>query len=174
VERLIHQSRTTITLEPADSADVKRCFKRYYAELDHRFDGGFDVARSNRVDIADLTPPSGFVLLARVGDDPVGCGAARLHEDGVAEIKRMWVSPRMRGQGLGGRLLAELERRAAAQGATVARLETNRSLTEAVAMYRRAGYREVTAFNDEPYADHWFEKQLAPAPLDRPRVRMPD
>ena len=39
-------------------------------------------------------------------------------------------------------------------------LETNRALTEAIALYRSAGYREVPAFNDEPFADHWFEKQL--------------
>ena len=40
------------------------------------------------------------------------------------------------------------------------RLETNRELTEAIAMYRRAGYVEVPPFNDEPFADHWFEKRL--------------
>ena len=45
-------------------------------------------------------------------------------------------------------------------GATVARLETNGSLTEAIRLYRSAGYREVPAFNDEPYAHHWFEKDL--------------
>ncbi|HEX6312549.1 MAG TPA: MarR family transcriptional regulator, partial [Acidimicrobiia bacterium] len=43
---------------------------------------------------------------------------------------------------------------------TVARLETNRNLTEAIALYRSAGYVEVDAFNDEPYAHHWFEKRL--------------
>ena len=41
------------------------------------------------------------------------------------------------------------------------RLETNRNLTEAIGMYRSAGYREVDPFNDEPYAHHWFEKVLA-------------
>jgi hypothetical protein len=40
------------------------------------------------------------------------------------------------------------------------RLETNRTLTEAIALYGSAGYVEVPAFNDEPYAHHWFEKQL--------------
>jgi hypothetical protein len=42
----------------------------------------------------------------------------------------------------------------------VVRLETNRALTEAIAMYRSAGYVEVPAFNAEPYGDHWFEKRL--------------
>jgi hypothetical protein len=43
----------------------------------------------------------------------------------------------------------------------VLRLETNRSLTEAIAMYHSAGYLEVDPFNDEPYAHHWFEKRIA-------------
>ena len=72
----------------------------------------------------------------------------------------MWVSPEARGVGLGGRLLRELERHAAAAGSTVLQLETNRALSEAIGLYRDAGYVEVEAFNDEPYAHHWFEKRL--------------
>ena len=72
----------------------------------------------------------------------------------------MWVSPDARGLGLGRRLLRELEQDAAAAGARAVRLETNRSLTEAISLYRQAGYREVDRFNDEPYAHHWFEKRL--------------
>jgi ribosomal protein S18 acetylase RimI-like enzyme len=74
----------------------------------------------------------------------------------------MWVAPAVRGLGVGRRLLAELEARAAAAGARTARLETNRALPEAVQLYRSAGYREVAPFNDEPYAHHWFEKDLIP------------
>jgi len=59
-------------------------------------------------------------------------------------------------------MLAALERYAAERGWTAVRLDTNRNLTEAIAMYRRAGYREVEAFNTEHYAHHWFEKHLAP------------
>jgi ribosomal protein S18 acetylase RimI-like enzyme len=47
-----------------------------------------------------------------------------------------------------------------AEGVRVLRLETNQALTEAISLYRAAGYREVPAFNDEPYAHHWFEKSL--------------
>jgi ribosomal protein S18 acetylase RimI-like enzyme len=72
----------------------------------------------------------------------------------------MWVAPTARGLGLGRRLLRELEAGAGHRGATCARLETNRALTEAIKLYRSAGYDEVAAFNDEPYADHWFEKRL--------------
>ncbi len=160
VERLILRSQTVIAPAAAASAEVQTCFSRYVAELDERFRTGFDVTRSNRADIADLTPPHGLVLLARVGDDPVGCGAVLLHGDGIATLKRMWVAPRVRGTGLGRRLLVALEDQAARHGAAAIRLETNLSLTEAIAMYRSAGYQEVPAFNDEPYADHWFEKRL--------------
>ena len=69
----------------------------------------------------------------------------------------MWVAADARGLGVGRRLLAELEARAQAP---VVRLETNRALTEAIAMYRAAGYAEVAPFNDERYAHHWFEKRL--------------
>jgi ribosomal protein S18 acetylase RimI-like enzyme len=74
----------------------------------------------------------------------------------------MWVAPPARGLGLGHRLLRELERDAAQAGAAAVRLETNGSLSEAINLYRRSGYEEVEAFNDEPYAHHWFEKALPP------------
>ena len=75
----------------------------------------------------------------------------------------MWVAPAARGIGLGRRLLQELERLAREAGVEVLRLETNRSLGEAIALYRSGGFLEVAAFNDEPYAHHWFEKRL-PSP----------
>ena len=73
----------------------------------------------------------------------------------------MWVSPAVRGLGLGRRLLTELEARAQARHAPAVQLETNQVLSEAIALYRSAGYQEVPAFNDEPYAHHWFEKALS-------------
>jgi ribosomal protein S18 acetylase RimI-like enzyme len=91
----------------------------------------------------------------------VGCGALKFHRRKPAEIKRMWVSPSVRGLSLGRRMLRELECAAAEAGATAVRLETNQRLTEAIGLYRSAGYREVPAFNDEAYAHHWFEKVLA-------------
>ena len=88
---------------------------------------------------------------------------ARLTDKGSGEreLKRMWVAPSARGLGVGRRLLAELESRPAAAGAGTVRLETSGALVEAIAMHRSAGYREVGAFNDEPYAHHWFEKRLS-------------
>jgi GNAT superfamily N-acetyltransferase len=132
----------------------------YFAELGERFDGGFDPGASLPATDADLAEPSGLLLLARLHGEPAGCGALKFHGTEPAELKRMWVASQARGLGLGRRLLSELEDQARRHGATVVRLETNQSLTEAITLYRSAGYAEVSAFSDEQYAHHWFEKQL--------------
>ena len=107
-----------------------------------------------------MTPPAGLFLIATLHGEPVGCGVLKFHSGAPAQIKRMWVASEVRGLGLGRRLLAELEAKAAAHGVRTVRLETNRALDEAISLYRTAGYREVPAFNDEPYAHHWFEKTI--------------
>jgi GNAT superfamily N-acetyltransferase len=136
------------------------CLQEYFADLDARFDVGFDPARSNPAAVDDLRPPAGLLLVATLRSTPIGCGALKLHGSEPAEIKRMWVAASARGLGLGRRLLGELENQAVGYGARTVRLETNRSLVEAIGLYRSAGYVEVPAFNDEPYAHHWFEKHL--------------
>jgi uncharacterized protein YdhG (YjbR/CyaY superfamily)/ribosomal protein S18 acetylase RimI-like enzyme len=150
----------TITPELPDSEDVRWCFAQYYAELDRRVAGGFDVSGALPLIDQDLLPPLGVVLVARRSGQSLGCGAVKLGEPSVAEIKRLWVSPRVRGQGIGSRILAELESRAATAGKQVVRLDTNGALAEALALYRRRGYHEVPPFNAERFADHWFEKDL--------------
>jgi ribosomal protein S18 acetylase RimI-like enzyme len=96
----------------------------------------------------------------------VGCGGLRTLEPGVGELKHVWVHPDARRLGLARRLLERLEEAAAELGLDVLRLDTNASLTEAQAMYRACGYREIPAYVDHVYADHWFEKRLTPsAPL---------
>jgi GNAT superfamily N-acetyltransferase len=152
----------TVRFAVCDPRDplARRCLQAYVEELAGRFDGGFDPDRSISASDDELTLPGGLFLLATAGSEPAGCGALKLHGDGPAELKRMWVSPAMRGTGLGRRLLAELEQQASAHGARTIRLETNRALSEAIALYRTSGYREVAAFNDESYAHHWFEKDL--------------
>jgi DNA-binding MarR family transcriptional regulator/GNAT superfamily N-acetyltransferase len=160
VERLLDASAIQFAACDPRHPDARVCIGAYFSELAQRFDGGFDPARGISADDHELTPPAGLLLLATLHGRPVGCGALKLHQDAPAEVKRMWMSPSVRGLGVGRRLLAELERRAAARGATVARLETNGTLAEAISLYRSAGYREVPAFNDEPYAHHWFEKAL--------------
>jgi ribosomal protein S18 acetylase RimI-like enzyme len=160
VARLLVAGQVDVRIEDPASADARFCIRSYIAELDARFDAGFDPERSISAEAEELVEPHGLLLVARVRDEPVGCGALKLYGSEPVEIKRMWVAPETRGLGLGRRLLRELEQQARERGVTVARLETNRSLTEAIDLYRSAGYVEVAAFNEEPYADHWFEKSL--------------
>ncbi|MGZ4429314.1 MAG: bifunctional helix-turn-helix transcriptional regulator/GNAT family N-acetyltransferase [Nocardioidaceae bacterium] len=160
VERLLLASMVRVDVRDPRHPDARFCVRAYFDELAQRFDAGFDPERSISADDAELTPPAGLLLVAGLHGEPVGCGALKLHPDAPTEIKRMWVSGTVRGLGLGRRLLTELEQHAAARGARVLRLETNRALEEAIGLYRSAGYREVAAFNDEPYAHHWFEKTL--------------
>jgi len=113
------------------------------------------------VDYAEFAEPTGLLLIARLRQQPIGCGALKFHDGEPPDIKRMWVAPSGRGLGVGRRLLEALEGEAAHRGATKIRLETNRSLGEAIALYRSSGYVEVAPFNDEHYAHHWFEKSLS-------------
>jgi DNA-binding MarR family transcriptional regulator/predicted GNAT family N-acyltransferase len=160
VERLLTVGLVQVTDEDPTSADARHCLDAYFRELDDRFDTGFEVGRSIPADAGDLVEPAGRLLVARLDGRPIGAGAVKFHGTEPAEIKRMWVSSEARGLGLGRRILADLERRAREHGASTARLETNRALTEAIALYTSAGYVEVPPFNDEPYAHHWFEKDL--------------
>ncbi len=91
----------------------------------------------------------------------MGCGGVQRLDPDTAEIKRMWIHPDWRGAGLGSRLLRHLEERAAGLGHRRVRLDTNGTLTEAIGMYGRAGYRPTERYNDNPYAQAWFEKELA-------------
>ena len=164
VERLL--SAALVRIDVADPArpEARACLTAYVAELGRRFDAGFDPARSISAELHELRPPAGLFLVATLHSEPVGCGALKLHGREPAELKRMWVADGARGLGIGRRLLEELEQRAMAAGARAVRLETNRTLREAIGLYRSAGYVEVAAFNDEPYAHHWFEKRL---PVER-------
>ncbi len=160
VDRLLVASVVHTAVVDPRHPDARRCIRAYVEELARRFDNGFDPAHSISADDDELTPPRGLLLAATLHGDAVGIGALKLHEDTCAEVKRMWVSPTVRGLGLGRRILAELETHAREHGVRVLRLETNRALGEAIALYRGAGYREVEAFSGEPYAHHWFEKIL--------------
>jgi DNA-binding MarR family transcriptional regulator/GNAT superfamily N-acetyltransferase len=160
VERLLRASMVSFAIEDPATADARWCFSRYFAELDARFETGFEPALSISADARELTPPAGILLLARLRGRAVGCGAVKFHGEGPAELKRMWIEPTARGLGVGRRLLAELERHALKAGVKVLRLETNRALKEAIALYTSSGYVEADAFSSEPYGDHWFEKRL--------------
>jgi DNA-binding MarR family transcriptional regulator/GNAT superfamily N-acetyltransferase len=160
VERLL--TAALVELRPTDPAhpDAKMCFERYFAELERRSNSRLDPVTLVAAKPHELRSPAGLLLLGYLHSEPVGCGAVKHHPDAPSEIKRMWVAETARGLGIGRRLLVELEASAARSGATKTRLETNGTLSEAIGLYRSAGYVEVPAFNDEPFADHWFEKRL--------------
>src|SRR3954462_7315133 len=155
VEHLLTASMIATEVVSTRSADARYCINEYFLELNARFDTGFDPERSMPADSLDV------FLVARLRGRPVGCGGLKLQARAPAYLKRMWVSRELRGVSLGRRLLRELEDLARDRGARAVQLETNRALTEAIALYRAEGYREVEPFNDEPYAHHWFEKRLA-------------
>lgn len=150
-----------VTVECADplGAEAQSCIQGYFRELAERFEEGFDPERSVSAAPEELVPPLGWLLLARLEGIAVGCGALKIH-DGFGEIKRMWVAPAARGLGIAQRLLESLEAQAAAAGAGLVRLDTNRSLAEARALYLRNGYVEIAPYNSNPYAHHWFEKRI--------------
>src|SRR5919197_3345765 len=160
VERLL--AAALVEIKPLDPThpDARLCIAAYFAELDRRSDTGFDPSAGISAEPHELTPPAGAMLVAYLRSEPVGCGAVKHRAAAPSEIKRMWVAEHARGLGIAKRLLAELEALAIRSGARAVHLETNRALTEAIAMYRAAGYVEVPAFNDEPFAHHWFEKDL--------------
>jgi DNA-binding MarR family transcriptional regulator/N-acetylglutamate synthase-like GNAT family acetyltransferase len=160
VHRLLWLAGIRIERVDPGSPAARWCVARYFEELDRRFDGGFDPAASLPADDQDLVPPRGAFLMASVDGQAVACGAVKRIASGVGSLKRMWVAGDARGSGMGRRMLEAPEAEALGLGLTTVRLETNGSLREAIRMYRSAGYQEVAAFNDDPYADHWFEKRL--------------
>lgn len=151
---------------PRDAPEVLALYEPFIREsdgpLEYDRDGaGIDIeAEIAKGPPIDLVPPKGAFLLARVDGEPAGIGGVRFLDTEVAEVKSMFVSPTRRGIGLGRRILAELDRIAAEHGCRAVRLDTSAYLTEAVGLYRAAGYREVPAYNDNPKADLWFERQL--------------
>jgi DNA-binding MarR family transcriptional regulator/GNAT superfamily N-acetyltransferase len=167
VERLM--TAAMVEVAPVDPSDprAQACWRAYFAELNRRFGSGFDPVRSAAVPEDEVRPPAGLMLLATLHGSPIGCGSLRFRDRGIAEIKRMWVAEAARGLGVGRRLLGELEAHAAAHGARRVRLDTNETLTEAIALYRSSGFVEVAPFNDEPYAHHWFEKRVSARPGSR-------
>jgi DNA-binding MarR family transcriptional regulator/N-acetylglutamate synthase-like GNAT family acetyltransferase len=159
VRRLLAISMVTIAPENPASPDARWCLGHYFADLAARFD--FDPARTLPTGADDL------FLLARFGGQPSGCGVLKALTPETGELLRMWVDRPHRGLGIAGRILDELERRAAARGHRTVRLYTNRSLHEAKALYRARGYEEIPRYNDDPYANHWFEKRLSSSSTER-------
>jgi GNAT superfamily N-acetyltransferase len=146
-----------ISIAPTDPASTaaQGCLAAYFAELDARFPSGFDPGPP--ADPADYRPPRGLFLCATDGRQTLGCVALNIAGH---EVKRLWVAPAARGLGLGPRLMAAVEDHARSLGLSRLRLDTHASLAGAIAMYHRLGWSRVPRYNDNPYAQVWFGKDL--------------
>ena len=160
VERLMRAGAVVVAREPAESADAGWCLSQYFAELARRFEEGFDPGKGGAAGGAAMNPPHGWFFVARLDGRPVGCGGLVRLAAAEGEIKRVWTAPEARGLGVARRIVAAIEATARDAGLTRLKLDTNRALKEAHALYRKFGYAEIARYNDNPYADHWFEKRL--------------
>lgn len=153
VELLLRAGTVDVEAVAPTHPDAQHCFQSYFDDLATLFQDGFDRQ-------AVLQPAIEVVLLARLDDQPIGCAGWYQPSPGIGEIKRMWVHTDARGLGIGRRLLTEIETLGRRRGVHTIRLDTNRSLTDAINLYRTAGYEEIPAFNTEPHAHYWFGKRL--------------
>lgn len=140
--------------------EAREAMRQYFGELASRFPEGFDPGDAYESAASEFKPPDGVFLVALRGREVVGCGALRSLGPATAEVKRMWIAPACRGRGLGRRLLGRLEAEARDAGCSRVVLDTHGTLAEARALYTSAGYAPTEAYNDNPYAQHWFSKTL--------------
>jgi GrpB-like predicted nucleotidyltransferase (UPF0157 family)/ribosomal protein S18 acetylase RimI-like enzyme len=144
-----------------DDPAVRALYADFIREADSPLGAAVDLEREIAAGPpANLAPPHGVLLLARIDGDPAGLGGIRHLDAPAAEIKSMYVAPAYRGLGLGRLIVDRLERIAAEHGCRATRLDTSAYLTAAVALYRAAGYVETADYNGNPKADLWFEKRL--------------
>jgi len=155
----LNQGGVELRHVPATHPHAQALVQAYFDELARRL-GGFEPANSTRAEPHDLSPPHGGFLVLYEDSQPVACGGWKTWQPGVAEIKRMFVLPAARGRGYARQLLSALERDAKRQGMHRIVLDTAAPLQEAALLYRSQGYRDIPAYNENPYASSWFEKTL--------------
>lgn len=149
------------TVVDPESEPAIEAMTNYFNELNATFRTGFDVAAALASGLDAMRPPTGTFLVALAGNGQVlGCGGVQALDDAAAEIRRMWIAPPARGIGLGREMLRQLEEAARAMGFSQAVLDSNSVLTPAISLYERAGYVPTEPFNDNPYADVWYIRQL--------------
>lgn len=146
-----HAGRPDVDLRPErlSSPSAAALIVALNTELRERYpnpvDCHFDLAEK------DVAPGRGTFVVASVQNTDVGCGAVRMLNEGLAELKRMFVVPGSRGQGIGATVLRFLESEARSLGTTRIVLETGVRSPDALAMYRRAGYSEIDRYG--PYVE---------------------
>jgi GNAT superfamily N-acetyltransferase len=141
----------------AGSDPAQRTVSRYFAEVLVRIDPALDVQRALAETATDLNPPYGLFAVAR---DERACGGVRFLDEERAEVKRMWVAPEARGEGVATALLGFLEDLVRSSGRRAVVLHTNQELAEAAALYEKQGYEHIPRYSDNPHAHFWFGKRL--------------
>ncbi len=126
------------------------------------FYGGLDLGAPDmpKAGPEELSPPGGLFLVGYLDGEAVCCGGIKRLDASACEIKRMYMAPAVRGQGVGRRLLAELEERARGLGFTLARLDTGDRQPDAQHLYESSGYRPIENYNANPVATYFGEKPL--------------
>ena len=138
-----------------DSPEAQALIAEVQQEYVRRYGG----ADETPVDPTEFAEPQGTFLLALQGERAIGCAGVRRHQDGVAEVKRMYVRPEHRRRGHARRMLAELESWAAARGYRRVVLETGLEQPEAIALYTSCGYTAIPGFGH--YKDSELSRSFA-------------
>jgi putative acetyltransferase len=148
---------------PAEIAAVRALFLEYAAGLS--VDLGFEGFPEEVATLPGAyAPPGGALLLARDDAGPVGCVGVRPFLEGEAEMKRLFVRPRARGEGIGRRLVEEALRAAARAGYGALRLDTLPSMTAATVLYLTLGFEEIPEYRPNPVpGTRYFRRAIPPA-----------
>ncbi|RNM14242.1 GNAT family N-acetyltransferase [Nocardioides pocheonensis] len=144
-----------------DEGDGALLLAAFAAEMDALYDGlDLEAPGMPTAGPRDLGPPHGAFLVGYRDEAPVCCGGVKRLPDGACELKRMYVVPAARRQGVARQLLHALEDAARALGFAVARMDTGPRQQHAMAFYEAEGYTPIGNFNANPAASWWGEKAL--------------
>ncbi|WP_299921609.1 helix-turn-helix domain-containing GNAT family N-acetyltransferase [uncultured Pelagimonas sp.] len=163
VATVLGRDQIEILIADPDDLRIQTCVQAYCDELSEILGVTFDRQTSGDPEAESLRTPKGVFLLAMSDGLPIGCCALKGQSDGMGEVKRMWVSPSARGLGLAKQLMFQIEDHARSLGMTRLRLDTNGKLTAALSLYRNDGWQDIPRYNDNPYAEFFFEKRLGSA-----------
>ncbi len=160
IATVLNRGQTEVRLADPDDPAAQACLQAYFDLLVAQIDG----MRHDHLPLPDphadrYRPPNGAFLIAWSDDLAIGCVSLRTLVPGLGEVKRLWVAPDARGQGLARRLMLAVEEQARKLGMTQLKLDTNAGLTDAIALYQKTGWSPTQAYSGFP-STHWFAKSL--------------